>query len=503
MVDFKKLKTSKRGPSIIDPIELFRRMPKPKGVNDLYSSQSEVLSSWFKRRDESDTIIKLHTGGGKTMVGLLIAQSTMNELGGPVLYLTPNNQLVKQTIEKAEEMGISAVPYVSGQNLNESFINGKSIMVANYYSVFNGYSKFGIQGRQNIQQVSAIILDDAHASFPVVRDCFTFNLPATGVTREKYLEICSIFRKSFSDIDRVGTFDEVIEGDENIVLEVPYWAWKDYSDTVRTILMNSDEELGYSWPLLRDNFRFCHAFISPKNFSITTIQPMINMFPTFSDAPRRIYMSATISDDSDIVRTFNVSEEAVKSSLTSRSVAGISERMILMPDLMDFSFKYPEDPARLLSWVVENKRGAVVLTPSDKKAENWEAVAKVAKGANNVEQLVSDMQNGKELGPVVFSNRYDGIDLPGNACRLLVMDGLPAGTSSYELYRATALMGGNAMSRMMAQRIEQGIGRGARGSSDYCVDLLVGSDLTSWVGKNSNFSYFTSATKAQMRWGFL
>src|SRR5260363_435765 len=57
--------------------------------------------------------------------------------------------------------------------------------------------------------------------------------------------------------------------------------------------------------------------------------------------------------------------------------------------------------------------------------------------------------------PVVFVNRYDGIDLPGNSCRLLIMSGLPAGTSNYELFRASALFGGATITRMLAQRIEQ------------------------------------------------
>jgi len=67
------MKSNKKDPAVINPAELFRRMPKPKGVNNLYSSQYEVLSNWFNRREKKDTIIKLHTGGGKTMVGLLIA----------------------------------------------------------------------------------------------------------------------------------------------------------------------------------------------------------------------------------------------------------------------------------------------------------------------------------------------------------------------------------------------------------------------------------------------
>ena len=59
-------------------------------------------------------MLKLHTGGGKTLVGLLMAQSTMSETKESVLYLAPTRQLVNQTIEKAKQLGISAVPYNPG-----------------------------------------------------------------------------------------------------------------------------------------------------------------------------------------------------------------------------------------------------------------------------------------------------------------------------------------------------------------------------------------------------
>ncbi|MFP3344649.1 hypothetical protein R0J87_19420, partial [Halomonas sp. SIMBA_159] len=76
-----------------------------------------------------------------------------------------------------------------------------------------------------------------------------------------------------------------------------------------------------------------HALISKDKFTITPILPLVNSFPTFHDAPRKIYMSATIADDSDIIRTFDASPESIKNPLQSRSLAGISERMILVPEL--------------------------------------------------------------------------------------------------------------------------------------------------------------------------
>ncbi|NSP65906.1 DEAD/DEAH box helicase family protein [Enterococcus faecalis] len=481
----------------MDPIEIFRRIPKPEGINDLYSSQSEVLNAWFKNKDQKDNIIKLHTGGGKTMVGLLIAQSTMNELKEPVLYLTPTTQLVNQTFEKAKELGMSVVKYEKGEPLSQEFVNGKAIMIATYSALFNGKSKFGVQGKTSIQYVSTIIFDDAHAALPVIRDSFTLEI-SKAEDEKLYLELCSHFRKSFIEIGKQGTFDEVIDGKEDMVLEVPYW---EFIESMTYVSSKVKEKDVFSWPLIRDRLSMCHAFISKSKFTITLIQPLLDIFPTFKNAKRKIYMSATISDDSDIIRTFNVSESAVNNPLTSSSVAGISERMILIPGLMDFPFDDLKDSFKLLNYVVENEYGAVVIAPSDEKSSRWESDVIFPHGSEEVNNIVNKMQKKIEFGPVVFSNRYDGIDLPGDACRLLIMDGMPIGTSSYEIFRAAALMGGDSITRMMTQRIEQGLGRGARGASDYCIDVLIGKDLTTWVSMENNFSYFTSATKAQIEMG--
>lgn len=159
MVDFNKLRTKKKKARAIDPLEFFRRLPKPPGINDLYTSQAEVLQAWFKNRSKHDIVLKLHTGGGKTLVGLLIAQSTLNETGEPVLYLAPTVQLVNQTLEKAKALGITAVAYERGKPLDDDFINGNAIMVATYKALFNGRSKFGIRGGGHPQEIAAVILD--------------------------------------------------------------------------------------------------------------------------------------------------------------------------------------------------------------------------------------------------------------------------------------------------------------------------------------------------------
>jgi len=63
----------------IDPLRIFQRLPKPPHINDLWESQSDALRLWTTRRNQNDLVIKLNTGGGKTLVGLLIGQALLNE----------------------------------------------------------------------------------------------------------------------------------------------------------------------------------------------------------------------------------------------------------------------------------------------------------------------------------------------------------------------------------------------------------------------------------------
>jgi len=159
MVDFSELRRGVKKPKAIDPLEIFRRLPKPPGINDLYTSQAEVLKVWFDRRNDRDVVLKLHTGGGKTLVGLLLAQSTLNETREPVLYLAPTTQLVNQTLEKAKAYGINAVPYVPKTDLNDDFLNGTAIMVATYAALFHGKSRFGLRGTAQPVKAAAVILE--------------------------------------------------------------------------------------------------------------------------------------------------------------------------------------------------------------------------------------------------------------------------------------------------------------------------------------------------------
>lgn len=498
MVNFKKLDKYELKRDPIIPEDIINRHRKPEYFNDLFSNQKEILSSWYESRDKRDTVIKLHTGGGKTLVGLLIAQSTMNELREPVLYLTPNNQLVQQTISMAEDFGIPTVIYQKGKPLDSEFTNGKSIMVASYQALFNGRSKFGVAGSGTSipQEIGGIILDDAHTSFPTLRECFTLSIDAKT---EAYRELTGIFREDFKNIDRLGTYDDIISNKESNVLEIPFWAWISKISNVKEILVRCDISDTIQWPLLRNHLKICHVLVSSKELVITPILPLIDQFPSFSNCKRRIYMSATISDDSDLIRMFDADYESVQSPLRSSSLAGISERMILTPEFMPFDYN-DEMNKELIQWLIDKKSiNSIILTPSFKESQKYESIGHIIE--KDIDMIVQQLKNDHLNKPVVLSNRYDGIDLPHDACRLLIISGLPKGNSTYEIYLSSVLSNDSTIAGIIAQRIEQGMGRAARGSGDHCIVLLLGNDLFSWISKEKNFNLLTTATKAQLRIG--
>ena len=503
MVDFSRLRRRQPKSAPIDPGEIFLRLPKSAGFDDLWSSQADALKQWYGRRNERDVVIKLNTGGGKTLVGLLIAQSIINERQGPVLYLCPTAQLQRQIIEQSQRYGIPTVPYVTGggEDLSEAFLGAQAIMVATYHALFNGRSKFGISGTPGGSvDLQGLILDDAHTAFSNVRDIFS--LP---IQREKhqdlYEELTTLFRGDFAQQGRQGTYDDIVGGHESSILEVPYISWANRADEVRQgVARAAVSDFRFVWPLIRDSFEQCHALVSKDQFVITPIHPILDLFPSFAGCTRRIYMSATVADDSSIIRTFDAAPNSVSNPISPTSLAGVGERMIVIPELTHLNKSRIPKLAKTLAEGVSKTTGVVILTSSGASAERWSDVATVCQG-DDVAAAVAELVARSTNGPYVLANRYDGIDLPGDSCRLLILSGMPQGSNIYDLFRATVLEGSETINTSLAQRIEQGMGRGTRGGGDHCVVLLLGRDLVGWVSRASNLRLLTNTTQEQVRVG--
>ena len=80
MVDFKKKLGKTQIDKKTDPLEIYNSLDRSSVTGPLRPAQSRILSDWYsERQDDKDLIIKLHTGEGKTLIGLLILLSKIKK----------------------------------------------------------------------------------------------------------------------------------------------------------------------------------------------------------------------------------------------------------------------------------------------------------------------------------------------------------------------------------------------------------------------------------------
>ena len=188
-INFGKLGTADVVDTVLHPRELFtvlrKESPRYQYPRDV---QAEVWDRWHARRGERDVVIKMNTGGGKTVVGLLILKSLLNEGRRPAVYVTPDPYLTRQVLDEARALGIEA----TDDPKDGAFLRGRAILVANIYKLVNGKSVFGVGSEGKKLPIGCVVVDDAHACLATTEGQFTLRADATS---EVYKRLFSLFRE--------------------------------------------------------------------------------------------------------------------------------------------------------------------------------------------------------------------------------------------------------------------------------------------------------------------
>jgi hypothetical protein len=101
-------------------------------------------------------------------------------------------------------------------------------------------------------------------------------------------------------------------------------------------------------------------------------------------------------------------------------------------------------------------------------------------------------------GAFTLVSRVDGIDLPHDTCRIMIMEGLPSGTSLIERYQWEYLRMNNVHAVRVANRLAQLFGRINRGRNDYGAFLIEGDDLSKWLGNDRNLALLPPLLQKQI-----
>ena len=497
MVDFKKKLNKGEIDKKTDPIEIYDSLDRRSIAGPLRPAQQKILSEWYKSHlEQKDLIIKLHTGEGKTLIGLLILQSKINSNKGPCMFVCPNIYLVEQVRRDARKFGISYCTLEEDNSLPNDFIDGKKILIIHVQKVFNGKTIFGLGN--NYVHVENIILDDSHACIDSLKDSFTINLKSN---HQAYKELLELFKDSLIEQGH-GTFLEIENGDYNNFLPIPYWSWIGKSEEALSILSKYRDELAimFAWPFIKDSITNCQAFISGQNIEITPIHIPIEKFSSFHKASQRILMSATTQDDSFFIKGLGFDINAVKNPLSNPEQIWSGEKMLLIPSLIDDSLDRSTIVTALAKPLAKGY-GVVSLVSSFPKAEVYEQLGAIVPRSEEIGATVDLLKKGNYTKTVAFANRYDGIDLPDETCRILILDGQPFSYSLADRYEESNRINSDSINIKIAQKVEQGLGRSVRGEKDYCIIFIIGPDLVKFIKSSRTNKYFSSQTKKQIEIG--
>lgn len=489
LIDFSKINFSGQEATDFSPGAVFTRIRKPESKYlRPTDEQGSILSSWFDRRNEQDLTIKLNTGAGKTLIGLLALQSSMEEAVFPAVYLVPDKVLQSQVMSEAAEIGIP----VTDDPSDLKFLSGKSVLVAVAHKLFNGKSIFGVGIGNRRIDIGALVVDDAHACLQIAKQQFSMSIPSTDATYHALLEI---FQGDLGNVSKPSAL-AIASGDPFKWMEVPFYRWKEkVSDVIPILAGSKSSDAEWKYSLISEYLDYCQCVFSGTSVEIGLRHLPVEILPAFNDAKRRIYMTATLADDGQLVSLIGASAESVAKPILPDGVGSIGERLIIAPMEINPDIK----EADIVNWAVEYAKrfNVVVLCPSKARAELvWSKVARVCVG-DAVQSTVEELRKNY-VGLVVLVNRYDGIDLPDAACRVLIIDEPPQVAGLIDRIEMAQIEGTHQAEIREIQKVEQGMGRAIRKVDDWCLVMLIGGRLSRLTGIPKLRSYFSQATQAQL-----
>lgn len=496
MVNFKNRLAGKKAEKPTDPVKLYETLDRASDKGPLRPAQLAVLGEWFESRQNfKDVIVKLHTGQGKTLIGLLMLQARLNAGKGPALYLCPDNFLIAQTCEQAKQFGIATC--TADPEIPDEFLSGDKILVASVQKLFNGKTKFGLH-RQSVP-IETLLMDDAHACADTIREQCRIRIPSD---EPAYSALRTLFATDL-EMQGIGTYADICNDVRDALLPVPYWAWIARETEIASILSThaARDSIKFAWPLLKDMLGQCQCVISGAAIEIEPYIAPLSAFGSYCKAGHRVFMSATVTDDAFLVKGLQLAPETITKPLSYAKETWSGEKMVLLPSLIHDELDRERIVKGFAAPNPKRRFGVVALVPSFNRTKDWESYGAIVANKDTVSDIIDGLKHGEFDKAVVLVNRYDGIDLPDDSCRILVFDSKPYSESLTDLYQEFCRPNSEATLMRTVRTVEQGMGRSVRGEKDYCVVVVIGTDLVRLVRDKESRKYLSSQMAAQIELG--
>jgi hypothetical protein len=320
-----------------------------------------------------------------------------------------------------------------------------------------------------IQDSEVIILDDAHGAEQYVSSMWSA-IVADADSPELYEPLLIALKPALTESQLRSVTDKSAYSTVELA-DVP-----GHPECIRNVTALLDqamsEEVRFAWRLIRNKVQACLFLVSPYEICIRPLVPPTHTHEPFAAARQRIYMSATLGGESDLQRAYGIDK-----LLTIRAQSPQwGRRYVFVPGL------YADEPTAIQIvadvWDKLRIRRAVLLSPSERIAGRIFADVEQRATVKPRRMLASDIIDSLDaftnatdviLG---LAGRYDGLDLPDEQCRLLILAESPAAIDPLERHLSERWKMGPVLRRRERTRLIQGMGRCTRNATDFAVIVV-------------------------------
>jgi len=497
----------RRQESYPDIESMFGALPRDRtGIGALWGHQLDQLRTYESTHMHTqDVALELPTGSGKTLVGLLVGEWRRRTNKARIVYACPTRQLATQVAAAASRQGIAARLLIDSSRSWEgadlmAYTRSEAIAVTTYSHLFNTNPQFN--------SADTIVFDDAHAAENYVGGAWSVE-----VDRESAL-FADLFDAFGSTIDPLLAARMTATGEDsahwNEVRLLPITAVQDRLSELDQALSTglTDTSARFRFQMIRESLGSCLFYVASRGWYIRPMIPPTVQHEAFTSPSQRIYLSATLGEAGELERAFGRFPISRIAAPPAWERTGSSRRFFVFPELASYDpttdkerQHADDDQPDLLHRLGALADKRIVLAQDSASVKKLaEAIGGSGEKIVASDDTVATFRKAKE-GTLLAANRYDGMDLAADSCRLEFMSGVPSASHLQDEFLSSKLRAREVLAERIRTRIVQGTGRCARGPQDWAVVVINGAALMNYLAAPENTASMPVDLQAEIEYG--
>ena len=429
------------------------------GKNKARPVQKTYLSHLTKSWDHHHTFgAHLPTGSGKTF----IARTIQRALGSRALILTVSNQLIDQFTNDYPEVNLlkGRKHYDTGFEYHQAYADSRK-----YESIANpmAYYYAVIQNRMTIPDV--LIIDEAHKLYDAMFstafmdfDVNSLSIPTFTDSHQLYKWNSDLLERCESRLNSVHTLSDQ--------QQKYFWYLYEKSSMLHQLIKTGDANYNFEYVYLYNKSKRKNT----KHLRVTPIRLDKDLFWPFLKAKKLILMSGTLTRYD--LKFYDQRADYYNSAYLTKP----ENRIVKYTPVNQDQRKCPETLAKEVKrlWEHYERPNTMVHVSYDLQAKMAEFLPEaLTHTKTDKEDAIRQFKD--EGGLFLASGCAEGVDLPDDECRLIIIPTLLyPNLGDSQVQKRKAMYDGTLRYNLdtMMTTIQQ-LGRGARHANDSCVSHIL------------------------------